>query len=139
MQSKETRLAVCQPGLFYVMQLFANDHFLDEGLTIDFKSVEINSRRDLLASLCILSVPIRFVSPASQQLTLQRLASSSIPNTALQNRHSYLLRKQIVDPQTNAVLTSRIGASRRIANEEADSSVLGYRVWIILFQRHPGA
>src|SRR3954470_18894024 len=91
--------------------LFPDDHFFNEGFTIDFESVEVNAGDDLLSGLRVLSIPVRFVCTASQQQTFQRLASSDIPHTALQNWYSHLLREQVVDPQTDAMLTARIGAT----------------------------
>ena len=74
-----------------------------------------------------------------QQQVLERLATSSVPSTALQDRHSYQLCQQVVDPQTNAVLTSGIRASLAITNDERNPCVLTDRVGVVLFQLRPGA
>src|SRR5206468_1093455 len=34
-----------------VRNLFSDDHFLDEGLSIDFESIEVNARRDVVSRL----------------------------------------------------------------------------------------
>ena len=119
--------------------LLSHDHFLDERLTVDLESVQVDTRRHVIAGLRIFSIPVRLVLAARQQLILYRLAPSDA-STALQNRHSYLLGQQIVNPQTYAVLTTRICTSLSVSDDERDSGVLIDRVGKVLSQLlQPGA
>ena len=118
--------------------LLACDHLLYKNLSVHFELVQVNPRSNVFAGLGVFAIPVGDVLTARQEQVLDRLASSSITASALQHRHSYQLRQQIVDPQSDAVYSSRIRASLGFPNDERDPGVLSEWVGVILTQRQTG-
>ena len=110
LHKKRKRAPALPVRAFKSPRLLPYDQFLDENLAIDFQSVEVDARGNVLSSLRVLPIPVREVLVARQLYSIQRLAAGSVPTT-LQKWHRNQLRQQIVNPQTNAVQTSGIRVS----------------------------
>jgi len=124
-----------------VETLFSDDHLFYKHLAVNFKSKEVDPRRHIRTRLGRFPVPIRdvFTGAAGQQQIFKRLAAPRVSNTALQYRHRNQLCQQVVYPQTNAVLPSRINATLIITDRELDPRIEGDWVRVVLVQLESGA